>query len=133
MYILAIADASIGSKTAVNTEFGKNLVGSLYDPSLIIVNPVFLDSLDDRNFSNGMAEIIKMGMIRDEKLFSWLKKYSMEDLRKPSNSECLLEILKISMKNKLEVVENDRLELDQRKILNFGHTLGHGIEFASQE
>lgn len=67
--IIGISDAAIGSKTAINNDFGKNLVGAFYDPALIIVNTNFLATLDDRNFSNGLAEIIKAGLIMDKELF----------------------------------------------------------------
>ena len=108
-------------------------MGAIYDPVAILVFMRFLESLDNRNFSNGMAEIIKMGLIRDSQLLKLLFTHNTESLRKPENAEQLQKIIQISMECKLEVVEHDKYEGGLRKILNFGHTIGHGVEFASNE
>lgn len=79
--IIGISDAAIGSKTAINNEYGKNLVGAFYDPVLIIVNTSFLTTLDDRNFSNGLAEIIKAGLIMDKQLFNQLCSFNIKTIR----------------------------------------------------
>lgn len=71
--VLAMSDASVGSKTGVNNRFGKNMIGSFFDPTLIIVCSAFLSSLDDRNISNGMAEVIKIAACLDSQLFALLE------------------------------------------------------------
>ncbi|KRX08377.1 RNA 3'-terminal phosphate cyclase/enolpyruvate transferase, alpha/beta [Pseudocohnilembus persalinus] len=131
--VLGISDAVVGSKTAINNSYGKNQIGSFYDPSAIFVNVNFLKTLDDRNFSNGLVEIIKMGMIKDIELFQLLEKFDLKSLRRSQNQKFLQFIMQKSVENKLEVVNCDKKEGDLRKILNFGHTFGHGIEHSSKE
>lgn len=79
--VLAISDAAIGSKTGVNNFYGKNMIGSFYDPSLIVVCHKFLESLDDRNMSNGMAEVIKIAAMLDNQLFALLELNDIKSLR----------------------------------------------------
>jgi 3-dehydroquinate synthetase len=129
--LLAMVDASIGSKTGVNTRYGKNLLGSFYDPVAVYVNTRFLSTLDNRNFCNGMAEIIKAALIADSKLFVTLLENTEESLRQ-GDMKLLQGIIKRSMEIKISIVKDDRKEADRRALLNFGHTVGHGIEAASQ-
>lgn len=116
--LLAQVDSSIGGKTGVNLVWGKNLVGSFYQPRLVLIDPDTLKSLPNNEFSAGMAEIIKYAMIWDKKLF----------LKLASNDYLIEELIQRSCQIKAEVVRKDELETDLRMILNFGHTFGHVIE-----
>ncbi|EAR99714.2 pentafunctional AROM protein (macronuclear) [Tetrahymena thermophila SB210] len=129
--VLAMSDAAIGSKTGVNNQYGKNMVGSFYDPELIIVCEKFLESLDDRNMSNGIAEIIKIAAMIDLDLFVLLELNDVKSLR--DNPSILRQIIRRSMELKISIVSQDKFESDKRMILNYGHTIGHGIETASKE
>ena len=117
---LAQIDASIGGKNGVNLSFGKNLVGTFYNPELIVVDSNLLLTLPKRELSCGVAEAIKCGCIRDEKLFEIFENENFED-----NID---EIISRSIAIKKKIVENDEFDLGERKLLNFGHTLGHAYE-----
>lgn len=116
--LLAIVDASIGGKTAIDTPFGKNLIGSIYFPKMIYSDLDTLKTLPESEWINGMAEILKMGLIFDPTLFA--QEYS----------DALVEK---SVLAKIAIVEKDPYENDLRRILNFGHTLGHGLEKLGEE
>ncbi len=122
--LLAQVDSSIGGKTAVNLEQGKNLVGSFYHPSMVIIDADALETLDDVNFACGMAEVIKTALILDKDLFEVLKKYSSRSLIQPIISD----VITACCKNKLQVVQQDEKDTGERLKLNFGHTLGHALE-----
>ena len=130
--LLSMVDASVGSKTAINTKFGKNLVGSFYDSKAIYVNVNFLKTLDDRNFSNGFAEIIKAALLVDKDLFHQLETCNVRDLKEKNQKE-LEGIIKRSIDIKVSFVLKDKKESHLRKLLNLGHTIGHGIEYALHE
>ncbi len=122
--LLAQVDSSVGGKVAVNLPFGKNLVGSFYQPKLVIIDPDCLDTLSDRIFCDGMAEVIKYGVILDESLFEKLE-------CSPSRNavmEIIEDIILRCCQLKKLVVEEDEQDLGGRMILNFGHTFGHAIE-----
>lgn len=121
--LLGMVDASIGGKTGVNTEFGKNLIGAYHPPKMIFMDLDSLDSLPMNEWRNGTAEIIKYGLILDPDLFNQLfeKKLRWE----PSFLE---EALCRSVEAKKKVVEEDTMEKGFRRIVNFGHTIGHAIE-----
>lgn len=122
--LLAQIDSSIGGKVAVNTVKGKNLVGSFYQPLAVFIDPDLLKTLEDRFLYDGMAEVIKYGAIRDSKLFHELLQYrTKEELFK--NLESLIYTCCSIKKN---IVEKDEKDIGERMILNFGHTIGHGIE-----
>lgn len=118
--LLAQVDSSVGGKTAVDLLQGKNLCGAFHQPSLVIIDPNALDTLSDKFFSDGMAEVIKYGCIKSEKLFERLEKESAKDFIEEIIFECV--------DIKREVVENDEKEAGERALLNFGHTCGHAIE-----
>ncbi len=122
--LLAQVDSSVGGKVAVNLPFGKNLVGNFYQPKLVIIDPDCLNTLSDRVFSDGMAEVIKYGVILDEKLFEALE-------TAPSRKQ-VMDIIEFVIHRCCElkklVVEADEFDLGGRMILNFGHTFGHAIE-----
>ena len=120
--LLAQVDSSVGGKTAVDLPEGKNLVGSFYPPQKVIIDPEFIKTLPERVLNDGMAEVIKYGCIRDEKLFSLLEENKMEDIAE--------EVISICVGIKKDVVENDEFDTGERMILNFGHTYGHVVESA---
>lgn len=122
--LLAQVDSSVGGKVAVDTRRGKNLVGSFYQPKMVIIDPDLLKTLDEREIRSGMAEVIKYGAIYDNEFFEYLLgkeglKDSMVDIEK---------IIKKCCEIKAKIVEIDELDMGLRMILNFGHTLGHAIE-----
>ncbi len=122
--LLAQIDSSVGGKVAVNLEKGKNLVGSFYQPKAVYIDPDLLKTLSKRYFYDGMAEVIKYGCIRDKDLFGKLSNYSRDE-------ELLLEIeeiIYICLNIKKEIVERDEMDNGERMLLNFGHTLAHGVE-----
>lgn len=118
--LLAQVDSSVGGKTAVDISGGKNLVGAFYQPRLVICDTELLNTLMPEFFADGMAEVVKYGMIKSEKLFKLL-----EDGDITAN---IAEIVKQCVEIKAQVVENDEREKGERMLLNFGHTLGHAIE-----
>lgn len=122
--LLSQVDSSIGGKTAVNLDGVKNILGSFYQPHGVIIDPDLLSTLPERHFNNGMAEVIKMATTSDKELF--------ELLEKGDAKENIEEIIERSIRIKKAVVEEDEREGGVRKILNFGHTLGHGIEAADE-
>ncbi len=124
--LLAMVDASIGGKNGVNFYNFKNYVGTFSHPSFIMIAPEFLETLDKKEFNVGMAEVIKYGAISKPDLMDFLILRS-EQIKK-RDKEALDYIIEQSIKTKVEVVENDFKEAGLRKILNFGHTLGHALE-----
>lgn len=118
--LLAMVDSSVGGKTGINIPAGKNLVGAFHQPELVLIDLKTLDTLRPREFAAGMAEVVKYGMIWDEKLFSLLE--SDHPGYKTIARCCEI---------KAEVVRQDEREGGLRGILNFGHTLGHAIENAA--
>lgn len=121
--LLAQVDSSVGGKTAVDIAGGKNLVGAFKQPALVLCDSDTLSTLSDEILADGMGEVIKYGMIRDEKLFELLEKHTLDDV-----DEVIDEIVYTCVDIKREVVEHDEFETGERMILNFGHTLGHAIE-----
>ena len=117
--LLAMVDSSVGGKTAINLQAGKNLVGAFYQPSLVVCDLNMLSTLNEREFSCGMAEVIKYGMVFSESLIELLKENDEKNLQK---------IISTCIKLKKQVVENDEFDKGVRMLLNFGHTLGHAIE-----
>lgn len=120
--VLSQVDSSIGGKTAVNLDGIKNIVGAFYQPKKVIVDLDLLDTLDDRLISEGLAEALKMGLTSDKELF--------EIFEEGNINESMDEIILRSLMIKKNVVEQDEREQGLRKILNFGHTIGHGVEAA---
>lgn len=120
---LAQIDSSIGGKTGVNFAGYKNLVGAFYQPKAVLIDLNTLKTLDQRQFNSGLIEALKMGLTSDEELFSLFES--------PDYDKNLLKIIVSSLTVKKQVVERDEKELGLRKILNFGHTIGHGIEVNS--
>ena len=122
---LAQIDSSIGGKVAINMNGIKNCVGSFYHPQTVFVDTDTLKTLEKRHFYNGLVEEVKAGCICDEQLFSIFKEHAAE---LDFNSPYLEEIITRSLLMKRDVVQQDEKEQHLRKILNFGHTIGHAIE-----
>jgi len=122
-------DSAIGGKTAVDLPQGKNLLGTFYQPRAVFADLRFLDTLPEREFVGGLAEIIKYGIIDDEKLFQRLEE-DMEAVKR-RDPERLLTLVETCCRIKKSIVEMDEREQGLRRILNFGHTLGHALETAS--
>ncbi|MGE4379233.1 MAG: 3-dehydroquinate synthase [Candidatus Izemoplasmatales bacterium] len=118
--LLSQIDSSIGGKVAINMDNVKNSVGNIYPPSLVLIDPETLNSLPDRHFNNGMAEMIKYGMIYSRELFDFIKNKNVKE----NIDKLIYECLKI----KKYYVEIDEFDNDSRYILNFGHTYGHAYE-----
>jgi len=127
--LLAMVDASIGGKTGVNTPYGKNLIGSFYLPDTIIIDYTFLKTLPAEQIKEGLVEMVKTGLIYDDRLFDELSNYTMN----PSvMDEDLCDMIHKCCKIKLRIVESDFEEKEGlRRVLNFGHTVGHALETLS--
>ncbi len=122
-------DSAIGGKTAVDLPQGKNLMGTFYQPRAVFADLNFLDTLPDKEFNNGLAEIIKYGIIEDEKMFKYLEENM--DAIKSRDSVHLMKMVETCCRIKKSIVEIDEREQGLRRILNFGHTLGHALEAVS--
>jgi 3-dehydroquinate synthase len=127
--LLAQVDSSIGGKVAVDHPLGKNLIGAFYQPKKVYIDISTLQSLPDREYRCGMAEVIKYGITLDKNLFLYLER-NIHRIRN-RNSVCLAYIIRKCCSLKKGIVERDERESGLRRILNFGHTIGHGIESAS--
>lgn len=122
--LLAQVDSSVGGKVAVDLPQGKNLAGAFYQPSLVLIDPLVLDTLPERFIHDGMGEVIKYGCIKDSGLFGLLEsRGSFEGLK-----DDLTEIIGRCVDIKRIVVEHDQFDTGERMLLNFGHTLAHSIE-----
>lgn len=127
--LLSQVDSSIGGKTGVDFEQYKNMVGAFHMPRLVYTNVSVLKELDERQFASGFAEVMKHGLIKDRKYYEWLLEniYEIDD----READVLQEMIYRSCVIKKKVVEKDPTEQGERALLNFGHTIGHGIEKAS--
>ncbi len=124
--LLAQVDSAIGGKTAINHSKGKNLIGAFYQPETVLIDTDALSTLPSNIFIEGLAEVIKYGVIYDAEFFEWLEDHRNDVLaRKPS---ALQFIVRRSCEIKAAVVTADEREQNQRAILNFGHTFGHALE-----
>ena len=122
--LLAQIDSSVGGKVAINLERGKNLVGNFYHPEVVLIDPEMLDTLDKRYLADGTAEVIKYGCIKSNELFEILESFSDQKEYMDNIEDIIYRCCDI----KREVVEEDEKDTGIRMILNFGHTIGHGIE-----
>lgn len=131
--LLACVDSSVGGKVAIDTDFGKNLVGSFYQPKAVFININFLKTLDNKQFKTGLGEVVKYSFIEkscklteDINLFNFLSENF--DKINDRDIKTLEKLVQYCVSMKISVVEKDEKEGDLRKILNFGHTYGHAIE-----
>jgi len=127
--VIAQVDSSVGGKTAVNHAKGKNLIGAFYQPKLVFSDVEVLNSLDQRELIGGLAEVIKYGVIADAKLFRFLETNMERVLGR--DPDVWLHLVRRSCEIKAAVVSMDEREEGRRRILNYGHTLGHAIETAT--
>lgn len=126
--LLSQVDSSVGGKTGINHPLGKNMIGAFYQPQLVLADIDTLQTLPSREFSAGMAEVIKYGLIRDPDFFDWLEMHidQLMALEESSIGEAIYR----SCQNKADVVARDEHETGERALLNLGHTFGHAIENA---
>jgi len=126
--LIAQADAAIGGKNGINF-VSKNIIGTFYLPKLVLIDPIFLETLSDIEFINGLGEVLKYLVIEGKELPILFKENL--DRIKTRNNDVLLKVLQLSVKTKANLVEEDLEEKNKRMILNFGHTIGHAIEAVS--
>ena len=119
-------DAAIGGKTGANLDYGKNLVGSFHSPLVVLIDTSWFETLSDRDFAAGLAEVVKCGFIRDSEILKLLQGRNLQSLRK--DQSLVLELIKRAVQVKADVVGNDFKESFDREILNYGHTFGHAVE-----
>ena len=124
--LVAQVDSSVGGKTGVDHQLGKNLIGSFYQPRAVWIDPLTLRTLPRREWVAGLAEVIKYGIIADEAFFGYLGR-NMPALQKQI-PQVVASVVKRSCEIKAEVVAADERESDRRRILNYGHTIGHALE-----
>jgi 3-dehydroquinate synthase/shikimate kinase/3-dehydroquinate synthase len=127
--LLAQVDASVGGKTGINSNQGKNLIGTYYQPDFVLSDIAMLKSLPNREMISGYGEILKHSLILDKKFFLWLCKNGSKIINGKNNNNLKEAIIK-SCKIKSKIVNKDELEKDLRMILNFGHSFAHGFEKA---
>jgi len=127
--LLAQVDSAVGGKTAVNHHRGKNMIGAFHQPTCVVSDTETLRTLDQRQLSAGIAEVIKYGLIRDAGFFTWLEENIERLLR--FEDDALEFVILESCRHKAQVVANDEREAGERALLNLGHTFGHAIEAAS--
>ncbi len=130
--LLAMTDAAIGGKTAVNLNVGKNLIGVIKQPDAILIDVNFLETLPEREITEGMAEVIKHAIILDKTLFQIFDEHKGNTSALIQDKKLLLDIIVKSVRIKSMIVSIDPNEKNIRKILNFGHTIGHALEVASE-
>jgi 3-dehydroquinate synthase len=126
--LLAQVDSSVGGKTGINSEHGKNLVGAFHQPILVLIDTALLDTLPEREFRAGYAEVAKYGLIGDAGFFTWLEKHWEEIFEGGPAREYAVAT---SCRAKASIVARDEREDDERALLNLGHTFGHALEAAA--
>lgn len=124
--LLAQVDSSVGGKTAVNHLLGKNLIGAFYQPQLVVIDPLVLDTLPERELKAGLAEVVKYGVIADSGFFEYLT--CQQEAILARNPEELIKVISRCCQIKADIVAQDERETSLRMILNFGHTIGHAVE-----
>lgn len=127
--LLAQVDSSVGGKTGINFRDAKNVIGAFYQPRAVFIDNKYLATLDDRNFMAGLAEILKVGFIGDSEIIEMIKGKTIADIR--SFESVLVDLVARSLQFKADIVGADERESGLRRILNFGHTVGHAIEEAT--
>ena len=125
--LLSQVDSSVGGKVGINHSRGKNLIGAIYQPKTVLIDPGVLKTLDYRERISGFSEILKYGLIHDQDLYEFLIRES-DNILNLKNENSLLHVIKRSVEIKAEIVSKDEYESNLRMILNFGHTVGHAIE-----
>jgi len=128
--LAGMVDASVGGKTGMNSEFGKNLIGAFHSPTAVLVDLSWLSTLTDRDFAAGLAEVVKTGFIADEEILEKLAGKTVAQVR--DSVELTEELIARSLQVKAKVVGEDFKESFAREILNYGHTMGHAVELHSK-
>lgn len=128
--VAGMVDAAVGGKTGINSDYGKNLIGAFHSPQRVIVDLQWLETLSDRDFAAGLAEVVKCGFIRDTKILDVLKGKSLAEIR--GDKSLTTELIERSIRVKGDVVSGDYKESFDREILNYGHTFGHAVELDSK-
>lgn len=128
--LLSQVDSSVGGKTGINTSYGKNVIGSFYQPAVVIADTDTLKTLPEREILAGYAEVLKYALIKDYEFFSWLEQNGEKVCALEPQS--LLYAIEKSVQAKAHIVQADELESGNRALLNLGHTFGHAIEGAAQ-
>jgi 3-dehydroquinate synthase len=126
--LLSQVDSSVGGKTGINHPLGKNMIGAFYQPQVVLADIDTLQTLPPREYSAGVAEVIKYGLIRDAQFFDWLERHMAKLMQ--LDEAVLSEAIYRSCQNKADVVAKDEHEQGERALLNLGHTFGHAIENA---
>lgn len=126
--LIAQVDSSVGGKTGVNHLLGKNLIGTFYQPEAVFIDPDTLSTLPRRELAAGVAEVIKYGMIEDSKFFNFLEETLPLVHKGQVDSQGLLHMIRRSCQIKAKVVGEDERETNRRRMLNYGHTIGHAFE-----
>jgi 3-dehydroquinate synthase len=124
--LLAMLDASVGGKTAVNAPQGKNLIGAFHPPAAVIADPLTLATLPDREYRSGLAEAVKHGLIADAEYFAWMEAEAVAILGR--DPPLVSRLVHRSVEIKADVVSADERESGRRAVLNAGHTVGHALE-----
>ncbi|HLH90759.1 MAG TPA: 3-dehydroquinate synthase [Xanthobacteraceae bacterium] len=127
--LLAQVDSSVGGKTAINSRHGKNLIGAFYQPVLVVIDTLLLDSLPVREFRAGYAEVVKYGLLGDAGFFAWLDA-NADDLF-AGRAGAREHAIAVSCRMKADIVARDERETGDRALLNLGHTFGHAFEAAA--
>ena len=124
--LLAQVDSSVGGKTGINHEKGKNLIGAFYQPAVVLIDVATLNTLPEREFRGGLAEVVKYGVSLDGELFDVIS--ANADSLRARDKDILLEVIKRSCMLKASIVAQDERETGLRAVLNYGHTFGHAVE-----
>jgi 3-dehydroquinate synthase len=127
--VQAQLDAAIGGKTGINLRIGKNLLGTFHHPRVVLIDPAVLSTLPEREFHSGLYEALKVGVIGNPSLFACFEKVQVKELRR--DAAALEWVIAESVRLKAEVVSSDERESGLRRVLNFGHTIGHALEAES--
>jgi 3-dehydroquinate synthase len=127
--LLAMVDSSSGGKTGYDLQGTKNIIGTFYQPRLVYIDMSCIGTLPEKEFSTGMAECIKHGLIADKSYFTFIENHKQEI--RDHDIKVLTKLVRISCEIKADIVGNDELETGARQLLNFGHTIGHAVEAAS--
>lgn len=128
--LMAQVDSSVGGKVGVNHPLAKNSIGAFYQPQLVWIDPMTMKTLPRREILNGMAEVVKYGLILDAELFEFLE-INFDKIASLADAEFFNHVIQTCCRLKAMVVEQDERESDYRRILNFGHTIGHALENAT--
>jgi len=128
--VAGMVDAAVGGKTAINSEYGKNLIGAFHSPIAVVIDFTWLETLSDRDYAAGLAEVVKAGFIADEAILNLLRGKTLAQVR--ADRGTVEEIFTRAIAVKANVVSQDFKESFAREALNYGHTLGHAIELESK-